>query len=235
MSIAAELQNLNDNILDAYTAVQDKGGTVPTDKNMVNLPTAIDSIPSGGIPREIDANGVYRQPAQSFSYSLPSGVTNVGGNALSYAFAGCSSLTSVDLSSLATVRGSSAFTYAFFGCDLLASVDLSSLTTVSGTDAFSYAFSRSGLTSVDLSSLTTVSGSGAFNRAFYTCKSLRSLSFPALTASSFGSYTNQFNNMLQSCRDVTVHFPAAIQSTIGSWSSVTSGFGGTNTTVLYDL
>jgi hypothetical protein len=61
------------------------------------------------------------------------------------------------------------------------------------------------------------------------------VSFPALTTSSFGPSTNQFNNMLQGCSNVTVHFPATIQSTIGNWSSVTSGFNGTNTTVLFDL
>lgn len=61
------------------------------------------------------------------------------------------------------------------------------------------------------------------------------LYFPALTPSSFGSYTNQFNSMFATGSDNTVHFPAAIQSTIGSWSDVQNGFGGTNTTVLFDL
>ena len=92
-----------------------------------------------------------------------------------------------------------------------------------------------GLTSVDLSSLTTVSGSKAFGYAFQGCTSLTSVSFPALTTSSFGTATNQFDNMLVGVTGCTVHFPAAIQSTIGNWSSVQNGFGGTNTTVLFDL
>jgi hypothetical protein len=61
------------------------------------------------------------------------------------------------------------------------------------------------------------------------------VSFPALTTASFGSYTTQFNDMLRGCSNVTVHFPAAIQPTIGSWTSVQNGFSGTNTTVLFDL
>lgn len=48
MSIATELDALNDNILDAYTAISTKGGTVPAQKNTANLDTAIASITSGG-------------------------------------------------------------------------------------------------------------------------------------------------------------------------------------------
>ena len=41
--------------------------------------------------------------------------------------------------------------------------------------------------------------------------------------------------MLQGVSGCTVHFPSNLQSVIGSWSDVTNGFGGTNTTVLFDL
>ena len=267
MSIASQLTALEGNISDAYNMVAQRGGTVPVRKNMENLDDAIATIPSGGsfigIPREVDANGVYRMPTQSLTFALPSGVTDVGARALSSAFYGCTSLTSVDLSSLTTMSGSYAISNAFYDCTSLTSVDLSSLTTVSGGNAFSYVFSGcTNLTSVDLSSLATVSSSYAFHYAFRGCASLTSVSFPALatitgnsvlqyafgyctslasvsfpalTTSSFGSRTNQFNNMLSGCSGVTVHFPTAIQSTIGSWASVTGGFGGTNTTVLFDL
>ena len=49
MSIATELEALNTNIKNAYDAIDTKGGTIPQNKNMVNLPTAINSI-SGGSP-----------------------------------------------------------------------------------------------------------------------------------------------------------------------------------------
>ena len=267
MSIASELSALNGYILGAYDEINDKGGTVPANKNMANLASAIASISGGGggegIPREVDANGVYGIPTQISTFSLPANATDIGAYALYYAFYGCTSLTSVNLSSLATVSGSSAFGEAFRGCTSLTSVNLSSLTTVSGNSALSSVFMEcTSLTSVNLSSLTTVSGNSTFGNtfngctsltsvnfsslttissslalssAFINCTSLTSLSFPALTASSFGRRTNQFNSMLNGCSNVTVHFPAAIQSTIGSWSSVTSGFGGTNTTVLFDL
>lgn len=48
MSIASELTALNGYILGAYDEVNDKGGTVPQNKNMANLATAIASISGGG-------------------------------------------------------------------------------------------------------------------------------------------------------------------------------------------
>ena len=72
-------------------------------------------------------------------------------------------------------------------------------------------------------------------RCFQNCTHLTSISFPALTSTSFGSFTNQFNNMLYGVTGCTVHFPSNLQSVIGSWADVTNGFGGTNTTVSFDL
>lgn len=48
MSIASELLALQTHITNAYGAVNDKGGTIPANKNMANLDDAIASIPAGG-------------------------------------------------------------------------------------------------------------------------------------------------------------------------------------------
>lgn len=48
MSIATSLTKLETDITNAYNTINTRGGTIPTDKNTNNLPTAIDSIPSGG-------------------------------------------------------------------------------------------------------------------------------------------------------------------------------------------
>ena len=187
-----------------------------------------------GIPLELSATGVLKKPTTPFAWKSQG--SDVADYSMQTAFRGCTGLTSVDLSSLTTVSGSSAMYEAFYTCTRLTSVDLSSLTTVSGSDAMYDAFRGcTGLTSVDLSSLTTVSGSSAMYYAFRGCTKLKTLSFPALTSNSFGSYTNQFNSMLSGVTGCTVHFPSNLQSVIGNWSSVTSGFGGTNTTVLFDL
>lgn len=90
------------------------------------------------------------------------------------------------------------------------------------------------ITTADFPSLTKI-GFQALFRGFMSCPNLQSVSFPALTSQSFGNYTNQFNQMLQSVTGCTVHFPSNLESVIGSWSDVTNGFGGTNTTVLFDL
>ena len=305
---------LDDTLTNIANAIRGKNGSSNKYKPG-QMADAIDNIPAGGIgiPREV-SNGVYQRP-EITSFSLPSNATDVGPNALAYAFDsypnltsvdlshlttvsgerafynafhycrkltsvdlsslttvsgvhslngafdGCTSLTSVDLSSLTTVSSHQAFANTFRDCSNITSVDLSSLTTLSGKSALSYAFSGcTAITSVNLSSLTTVSG-GVFTYtfrdcrnitsvnfsslatmgggqpmwcAFYGCSKLASLSFPALTADSFGSAVDQFDNMLSGVTGCTVHFPAAIQAKIETMKGYPN-FGGTNTTVLFDL
>lgn len=48
MSIASELNALNGYILGAYDEINTKGGTIPANKNMANLASAIASIETGG-------------------------------------------------------------------------------------------------------------------------------------------------------------------------------------------
>lgn len=147
----------------------------------------------------------------------------------------CVALTSIDMSSLKTVSGSNACTNMFQTGGLSSGIDLSGLTSITGNSGCKSMFNASQLKTITFTSLSVLTASYALQQAFSSCRSLTSVSFPALTASSFGSNTNQFNKMLQSVTGCTVHFPAAIQSTIGNWSDVTAGFGGTNTTVLFDL
>lgn len=63
MSIASELTKLETDITNAYSAVQTKGGTIPSNKNTNNLATAINSISGGGgatlITKTITENGTY--------------------------------------------------------------------------------------------------------------------------------------------------------------------------------
>ena len=152
----------------------------------------------------------------------------------STAFRGCTSLTTADFSSLLTVSAQRAFDNAFYGDTALTAPNFSKLTSITGTYAFYQAFyGCTGLTSMTFNALATANVASIFSYAFQNCTGLRTLSFPALTT--FGSSTNQFNNMLYGCSNVTVHFKSSVQSTIGSWSDVTAGFGGTNTTVLFDL
>lgn len=225
---------LDDTLTNIANAIRGKNGS--SDKYKPGqMAAAIDNISAGGtgIPREV-IDGVYKIPEVT-SFSLPSNATNVGPNALAYAFHSCPSLTSVDLSSLTKVSGEDAFYEAFYNCTALTSVDLSSLTTLSGRNALAYAFDVcTALTSVDFSSLTTVSGYHALSNTFSRCRSLTSLSFPALTVSGLQYGSSQFDNMLYGVTGCTVHFPAAVQAKIEAMYEYPN-FGGTNTTVLFDL
>lgn len=66
MSIASELSALNGYILGAYDEINGKGGTVPANKNMANLASAISSISSGTpttiTPLSVTENGTYTAP-----------------------------------------------------------------------------------------------------------------------------------------------------------------------------
>lgn len=64
MSIASEIQQLQSNLSDSYTACQNKGATIPSDQNFDNLATCIGTIQTGGggttlITKTITANGTY--------------------------------------------------------------------------------------------------------------------------------------------------------------------------------
>lgn len=151
-------------------------------------------------------------------------------------FKGCTTLVTVHLEGVKTVAGYRGFYYAFDGCTSLVSLDLRNLESANNGNCFERAFNGcSNLTTVILSSLKSMPDGSVFKYAFANCAALTTLSFPGLTTTSFGTATSHFNNMLSGCSGVTVHFPMAIQSTIGSWADVTAGFGGTNTTVLFDI
>lgn len=177
--------------------------------NQKVTPTIVTRTSDVSIPLEVTSNGELQKPTTPFTWSLPSNVTDVKTNGLYYAFYNCLGLTSVDLSSLTTISGNNAFTSAFRKCE--------------------------NLTNVDFSNLRTISGSYALRLAFMDCYELLILSFPSLTSTSFGSRTNQFTEMLSGIDNCVVHFPSNLQSVIGSWDDVLGGFGGNNTTVLFDL
>lgn len=207
------------------------------------MPAQIASIPSGGgvgIPLEVDANGYISRQRTSFTFTFPAEATAIdmhysqGKIGLPFAFADCQGLTSVDMSSITSIIGMYAVQQCFAYCANLVTADLSGLDTINGANACMNMFSSCPkLTTVDLSALRRVTSSNAVSYMFSNCTSLKTLSFPSFDASV--STNSALAYMLDSCSGVTVHFPASQQSTMGSWSNVTSGFGGTNTTVLFDL
>ena len=142
-------------------------------------------------------------------------------------------LKTFSMKSLVSI-GRYAFNFICWSCSELETVDLSNLKTISNYGMNGAFDGCSKLTSVRLDSLESIDERG-LSHCFGNCSSLTTLSFPALTSQSFGSYTDQFNEMLRYVTGCTVHFPSNLQSVIGDWEDVQNGFSGTNTTVLFDL
>lgn len=118
--------------------------------------------------------------------------------------------------------------------DSLSSIDVHSLEEI-GNYGMNYAFANDAIETVTFTSLNSL-GSNALKKAFADQQgALQSLYFPALTSQSFGNNTDCFNDMILDNEDVEVHFPSNLQAVIGSWQDVIDGFGGMNTTILFDL
>lgn len=171
------------------------------------------------------------------SISFPS-LTRVKNNGLSQTFY-YNNIATLDLSSLSVVESYGMMTT--FANNQITTLDLSSLTTV-GDGGLNGTFQSNQLVNVTFPSLTHIGLNGLsftlsnqLNPNDYST-TLQSVSFPALTSSSFDSGDETaFDYMLSSDDGVVVHFPSNLQSVIGNWQSVIDGFGGTNTTVLFDL
>lgn len=150
-------------------------------------------------------------------------------------YGSCINVTAVNLHNLVDVDASYALANTFDGCTNLTEVDIDSLEGVWQNYCFQGCFGKAKLSTIYFKSLKNVKSNNEFYYTLANCSLLSSVWFYALNTASFNNNQNHFNNMLNSDTGVTVHFPMAIQSTIGSWSDVTAGFGGTNTTILYDI
>lgn len=214
MTIASEISTLKTNLQNIYSAINNKGGTVPSNQNYDNLNTSVGTVPSGTSYVEVSnlvkdfraiTNGTLGFPT-STTFTMPNDITIIGN--MQYVFAFCDTITTMSFNNVTTINSS--------GCMRI--------------------FDRStSIQTVTFPSLDSITGNQIFSYAFFNCSTISSISFPALKSTSFGSNTSQFSSMLMGCSDVTVHFPSNLQSVIGSWSDVSYGFDGTNTTILFDL
>lgn len=208
MSIASAIATKQQQIADSYTAVSNKGGTLPATQNLTNLATAISSIPSGGggyseLPSYQVENGVASKITKALTGNEFSNITSISNNGMVNAYYNCTGLIGVlDLSSVTSIDALGLYN-AFYGC--------------------------SGITSVILSSLTSVS-MFALGYAFEKCTGITDIYFNSLTTTSFGSSKNQFTSMMGSTGSTvthTLHFPSNLESTISGLSGYPL-FGGTS-------
>lgn len=160
-------------------------------------------------------------------------VSSIDQEGFKQTFASSTNLTgAINLSKLTTIGNQGL--YETFARTSITSLDLSKLQDIPYQGLYSVCNTCSNLTSINLSNLKTISGYQALASAFVRT-ALTTLSFPALTSANLVETSYPFTNMLNKVTGCIVHFPSNLQSVIGSWSDVTRGFGGTNTTVLFDL
>ena len=149
MSIATELEALNTNIKNAYDAIDTKGGTIPQNKNMVNLPTAIASIPAGG-GRDDNWDKVY---SGETTQVYDGDITSLRTNALLASNSSYTYITGIDFPNLIDID-----TQAFSGQNRITNFNLPKLKTINGSSNFS---GCSGYTELKLPSLDTLLVSGS--------------------------------------------------------------------------
>ena len=209
MSIATAITNLQGKIANAYTAIENKGGTLPATQNAENLSATIDAIP-GGVKFGLTIDDVLttettgnettlRLFADVTEINMP-GVTKLSGT-WEEVFAGRKKLTSVSFPNL---KNTPSFRNAFNGCTSLSSISFPELSSVS--NSWYSTFRNTNLASVSFPSLKTITST--FENAFNGCTNLTTVSFPELTSVvTTGSFTG-FAACFSGCTKLTsVSFP----------------------------
>lgn len=179
----------------------------------------------------------YDKGNQSFSVDLNNLEVVSGDEAFSSFIQDTKAGSTAKIKNLRVVSGNSAFFNFAYSMNNRYSVDVdfSKIEELSGDGCFAGAFLGCNVGGVvRFTSLTTLTGDGAL-RVCFAKSDVSEIYFNSLTSQSFGEDLEQFMSMLLLVTGCTVHFPSNLESVIGNWSDVLAGFGGTNTTILFDL
>ena len=180
------------------------------------------------------------QNTKTSSISFPKLKTISGSDAMRNMFNG-TNVINVEFPELTTVSSINGFRQVFQNCYLLETLLLPKLQTVSGSYGMSHLLYNTNVSILSFPNLSDLSGSYALNLMLQNCPRISSISFPSLTTSSFGSYTNQFNNIFSSTsgstsRAITMHFPSNISSTISGLTGYPNfGASSGRLTLAFDL
>ena len=158
------------------------------------------------------------------------GVKSIGAQALKYKFYN-TCITSFIAPDLENIVTGSACEGCFYGGSI-ATASMPKLTSIGNYHSCYQMFRGCPMEEVTIAAVD-IKGSHCCEAMFERCIKLKNIYFPNLVDVS--GQTTQFYNMLVDCSGVTVHFKSSMQSTMEGWQDVIDGFGGTNTTVLFDL
>ena len=242
MSIASAITAAQGRVANAYTAVSNKGGTLPATQNLSNLPTAINSIPvlaskygatMDNLVGNTNSNGVLQTPSGTFSLIF-TGVKDISGYALYYKYTR-TVVTSVSFPDLVEINGNQAMYSCFNNCGNLVSVYFTNLITISGSlSMYNCFYNCTGLTSVYFTNLTTISGGSAMSECFGYCSHLTSIYFPKLVTL---SAANCMNNCFIGCSNITdIYFNTLTTTSFGSYTNQFYGLlNSTGSSVIHTL
>ena len=209
MSIATAITNLQGKIANAYTAIENKGGTLPATQNAENLSATIDAIP-GGAKFGITIDDVLTTEttggettltlfADVTEINMP-GVTKLFG-VWENMFTSRKKLTSVSFPNL---KDTPSFRNTFNNCSNLSSISFPELS--SASNSWYAAFRNTNLASVSFPSLKNITNT--FENAFNVCTNLTTASFPELTSVVTTGVFTAFASCFAGCSKLTsVSFP----------------------------
>lgn len=184
MSIATAIQNAQQRVADAYTAISNKGGTLPATQNLANMPTAIDSIQTGGTINSLTivpttssqtitasggVDGYSPITVNAVTSSIDSNISagNIKSGVTILGVTGTLSGGYPELPSYQVVNGvASKRSGALTGDEFL------SITSIDDYGLYNTFYEKNSLTgSVNFTNLTTIGNYGLYN-TFYNCTSL---------------------------------------------------------------
>ena len=178
-----------------------------------------------------------REKITASKTDIASDPSAVGEYVCAYMFAGCTSLTDIGLDKLTNIPGHGAFKM-FLNCTGLESASFPELTEVYD-NAMEYMFSGcTNLQTISFPKLATMGRDACYHIA--SNSGLSSIYFRGIPKSKMNEIiaNRPFRYMLSSgtsgLRNCTVHFPANL-SDLATEEDFVNGFGGTSTTILFDL
>lgn len=156
-TIKAAIQALKIRIADAYTAISNKGGTLPATQDSANLANAIESIPAAVASDVVLISG--ETPSNCFAVNNIKSVTSNITTLAPCAFFGCTNLEYASFNSVTSIVYNEEANYTaqnFYGCSN-AEIHLEGLTKLIGYNTFSGCVADK----IHLDSLTFAQGAGS--------------------------------------------------------------------------
>ena len=208
--VEEQLQTIQDNVDDAYTALSSKGATLPAvgSRGTANLASTIATVPSPDpANKAFDVvNGALSMPTVTFNENTFAGITSVGNNGLYYRFCWNTNATGSVVFQNVTSIGQQSLKSAFYNTSI-SSISFPSLTSIpdqsSGYEinygAMHYMCAQCKyLESASFPELVTVGKQGLSNAFYYSSRSSSnalSVNFDKLTTVGENGFSYAFYNI----------------------------------------